>query len=146
MMLAAMFGNMGIEESGNLVLTHSGRLRHDTKNRISAVISLQEFHVGQMGFRVALWERQRSENRRLSSEEATALFESRSEEYEKWVLRALVFENPFATKSLPEDIFIGTFDERWRRVGQVIKRDFVGAALMKLEQQQKALGIGQPLG
>jgi hypothetical protein len=120
MMLAAMFGDMGIEESGNMVLTRGGRLRYDTKNRISAVIALQEFHVGQI--------------------------ECRSDEYEKWVLRASVFENPFATKSLPEDIFIGTFDERWRRVGQVIKRDFVGSALMKLEQQQKALRIGQLFG
>jgi hypothetical protein len=55
----------------------------------------------------------------------------------------LVYENPYANKRLPPDIFNGPFDMRWGPVeGQpYIDRLYVGSELAKLEVAERQFGL-----
>jgi len=142
MVLAAMLGNAWLDNSGAWILKGGGRLQPQLNTRISAVIALEQLQVGQKEFRIALTEKQRSENRRFSGEEAYDLFKSRLETYQRRVLRVLVYENLHAAKRLPEDIFTGPFDERWGPVdNQRIKKLYVGSELANLEAEERALKL-----
>jgi hypothetical protein len=87
------------------------------------------------------------------------------------VLRVLVYENPFANKRLPEDVFTGPYDVRWgpvddRRINRLyigselaidvrwgpvddrrINRLYIGSELAMLEgtEHEMGLSLGGPL-
>jgi excisionase family DNA binding protein len=142
MVFAAMLGDLRLDNSGAWILKGGGRLQPQLNTRISAVIALEQIQVGQREFRIALTKKQRSENRRLSGEEAHDLFKNRLETHQRTALRVLVYENLHAAKRLPEDIFTGPLDERWGPVdNQRIKRLYIGSELADLEAEERALRL-----
>ena len=125
-----------------------GRLRHPhTKaprnTTLNAVIALEKLPVGNREFRVKLAKKELKENRRLSWEEFFEFLQSQGDAYHRTVLRVLVYENPYAKKRLPADIFAGPFDVRWGPVdGQpYIDKLYVGSELAKLEAVEHELEL-----
>jgi hypothetical protein len=56
-----------------------------------------------------------------------------------------VYENPFADKALPRDIFTGPFDERWGASDDKIGPIYEGAELSDLRQAEHSLELDNPL-
>jgi hypothetical protein len=52
------------------------------------------------------------------------------------VPRVVIVENPFARKPLPEGLFNGLFDERWRWIieNEKVERVYVGSKLKELKE------------
>jgi hypothetical protein len=107
------------------------------------VIALQNFAIGQREFRIELAKKEREEDRRLSGEEFHEFYQSHADVCQRTVLRALVYLNPYARKGLPDEVFTGSFDERWGPVANQpdIKRFYVGAGLAKLEGAEHELEL-----
>jgi hypothetical protein len=57
------------------------------------------------------------------------------------VLRAIVYDNPYAKKPLPSDIFVGPFDERWGPSSESIGQTFIGAQLEALKAREHVLEL-----
>jgi len=47
-------------------------------------------------------------------------------------LRAVVLENPYTAIPLPEELFQGPFDQRWRLTGELYGPVWIGATLARL--------------
>jgi excisionase family DNA binding protein len=114
-----------------------------TNTSIGAVIAVEKIAVGQRAFHNALAKKEREEDRRLPWEEIRGALQRRKDKYERTVLRVLVFENPYANKRLPADIFAGPFDVRWgpEPGAHCMKRTYVGPELAKLEAAEDELGL-----
>lgn len=92
--------------------------------------------------RVALAKKEQGENRRFSWEEFFEFLASQGDSPGRKVLRALVYENPYAAKRLPEDIFAGPYDVRWGPVDdRRINKLYIGSELAKLEGEEHELGL-----
>jgi hypothetical protein len=125
---------------GKLIHPHT---RTPQNTRISAVIALEKFAIGQREFRIELAKKQQEEDRRLTAEEFHEFYQDHVDVCQRTALRVLVYENPYAGKRLPEDIFTGPVDERWGPVANQpdIKRLYVGAELAKLEAAEHELEL-----
>jgi hypothetical protein len=51
-------------------------------------------------------------------------------------IRAVVLENPHARITFPPDLFVGQFDQRWRRESGWFSLAFIGAELAQLKQSR----------
>jgi excisionase family DNA binding protein len=127
-------------DGGKLIHPHTKAPRNTT---ISAVIALEKLAVGQREFRVTLARKEQEEDRRLSWEEFFEFLQSQGEAYRRTTLRVLVYENPYAKRRLPANIFAGPLDVRWGPVdGQpYIDRLYVGSELAKLEAVEHELEL-----
>lgn len=127
-------------EGGKLIHPHKKEPRNTT---LSAVIALEKLPVGNREFRIVLAKKEQEENRRLSWEEFFEFLQKQGDAYHRTVLRVLVYENPYAKKRLPPDIFHGPFDVRWGPIeGQpYIDRLYVGSELGKLELAERQFGL-----
>ena len=157
--LGAMLGNVsmripmdfqrGIETgSPSWFFAQGAKLHKQKGTRISAVIALEKFAVGQREFRIALAKKEQGENRRFSWEEFFAFYEAQGEASGRTVLRVLVYENPYANKRLPEDVFSGPYDVRWGPVDdRRINKLYIGSELAMLEGAEHEMGLrlGGPL-
>ena len=155
--LGAMLGNVAISipmdfQSGTqtgpttMVFTRGGKLIHPhtqapQNTTISAVIALERLAVGQREFQIKVAQMEIEKQRRLPWEEFHVLLQSEAATYGKKALRAIVYENPQAAKSLPRDIFRGPFDERWGSDGAAIKRIYAGPELVNLEELEQKLEL-----
>jgi excisionase family DNA binding protein len=155
--LGAMLGSVGFRIPVNLetgigspttVLTDGGKLIHPHVRKpqnttISAVIALERLAVGQRNFQISVKQKEVTEQRCLSWQEIPDLVEADRASYERKVLRTIVYENPYAKKLLPRDIFTGPFDARWRQSGDYIARIDTGAELAKLEKMEHDLELDE---
>jgi excisionase family DNA binding protein len=157
--LGAMLGNVGFRspidfvrgietgphtkffgEGGKLLHPHN---RTPQNTRISAVIALERLAVGQKGFQIALARKEADQNRRFPLDEVLAFLQEHGEAYNSTALRVLVYENPYADKKLPRDLFNGPFDVRWGAddTQPRITRLFVGPEMARLESTEHELGL-----
>jgi excisionase family DNA binding protein len=127
-------------DGGKLIHPHTKAPRNTT---ISAVIALEKLAVGQREFRVVLTRKELEENRRFSWEEFLEFLQNQGDTYHRTVLRVLVYENPYARRRLPSNIFAGPFDERWGPVDNQphIDRLYVGSELAKLKTAERELEL-----
>jgi excisionase family DNA binding protein len=127
-------------QGGKLVHPHTKAPRN---TRISAVIALERFPVGQKTFRVAVARKEAAEDRRLAVEEFLGFLSGYGNAYNRTALRALVYENPDAAKRLPRDLFQGPFDIQWGTdaTRSYMTRLFVGPDMTKLESEEHELGL-----
>lgn len=107
------------------------------------MIALEKLAVGKKEFHIRLAAREQAENRRLSWEETLEWLRSESEAYQRTALRALVYENPYASRRLPEDIFTGPYDVRWGLAADqpYINRLYAGPEIQKLEAAEHELEL-----
>lgn len=110
--------------------------------RISAVISLERLAVGKREFRIKLAKKEREENRRLPWEETWEWLQ-REEAYERTALRVIVYENLYAAKRLPNDLFVGPYDVRWGPEADepYITRLYAGEEIARLEEAENDLEL-----
>lgn len=61
-------------------------------------------------------------------------------------IRVAVYENPFRRIPLPEEVFCGPFDERWRKDGDLILPIYFGEELRRIEAHwRSAIGVDGPV-
>jgi len=127
-------------DGGKLINPHT---KAPVNTRISAVIALKKFPVGQREFRVALAKKERDEDRRVLWEESHELFQRQQDLYQRATLRALVYENPYTSHKLPSEIFTGPYDVRWgpEPSAPYISRLYAGLELEQLEAEEDELGL-----
>jgi excisionase family DNA binding protein len=127
-------------DGGKMIHPHTKAPRNTT---ISAVIALEKLAIGQREFRIALARKERDEDRRLSWEEFFEFLQSQGEIYRRSALRGIVYENPYAKRWLPRNLFAGPFDVRWGPVDSqpYIDRLYVGSSLAKLEANEHELEL-----
>jgi hypothetical protein len=126
-------------DGGKLVHPHT---KAPQRTRISAVIALEQLTIGHREFHIALTKKEQGEKRRFSWEEVYEFLESQEDAYQRTALRVLVYENPYAAKRLPENIFTGPFDVRWGPVDdRRINKLYVGSELARLETEECKLGL-----
>ncbi|MDD5326496.1 MAG: hypothetical protein PHY02_01625 [Phycisphaerae bacterium] len=151
--LGAMLGNLGISMDINVAegkavegtertVFLSGGKMIDAKRKqpqnttISAIVVLEEF-LDNVEIERAFREEERRQGRKFTATEAWQNREDLQKKYSvNSVPRVVVIENPFARKPLPEGLFVGPFDERWRWVkeGGEVEKVFVGNKLEELEE------------
>ena len=157
--LGAMLGSVGFRIPMNLTTGHQvgpitntfmdgGKMIHPhiktpQNTTISAVLALERFTVGQSELQIAVERKEMAEQRVLNIEEHLRILDDNREMYSRRVLRMIVYENPHAKKPLPRDIFVGPFDERWGREGDLIKQVFIGPELRKLTETEHELRLDQ---
>jgi hypothetical protein len=125
---------------GKLINPHT---KTPVNTRISAVIALEKFPVGQKEFHIALAKKERDEDRRVPWEESHELFQRQEDVYQRTTLRVLVYENPYTSRRLPGEIFTGPYDVRWgpEAGAPYINRLYAGSELEKLEAEEDELGL-----
>jgi hypothetical protein len=74
----------------------------------------------------------------LTPQECSEFFEAcrvqHAERAEVGTLRVIVYANPFAKVPLPNELFVGPFDEHWGPINDhELGRTFIGAKLKQLE-------------
>lgn len=154
--LGAMLGNAGFTvpihlESGRQIgpprdiFMEGGTLQTDQNTTISSVIALERFPVGHKQFRIKVEQKERNEGRNLSYAEYFEAIDSDRPAYDRSCLRAIVYENPFANKALPRDIFTGPFDERWAASDDKLGLIYEGPELSDLRQAEYSLDLDNPL-
>lgn len=121
LILCAMFGEY-FQRLGSASYRFSGiaAIRPDRNTRVSAVAAFLPLRVprncieaGRQVFRFTEgFSRALSEDETLQIHRETSQYLGQVES----VMRAVVVENPFASKQLPQSIFSGPFDERWARI------------------------------
>jgi excisionase family DNA binding protein len=157
LVLGAMLGNFGFRvplnfsprESVSPVLSEfmaGGKMIHPhmktpQNTTISAIIALERFPVGQKEFRIQVAQKEFDGKRRLSEQELMDLWELNRAAHERRVLRAIVYDNPYANRPLPSDIFVGPFDERWGPSGKSISSTFIGPQLEAIKAREHALKL-----
>jgi hypothetical protein len=125
-------------EAGGEMRWESGKPH---KTNVSAIVILEQFKAAQIRFRgtytntdgklsrveraVRMWE---AETRARGTKRDSSLAE----------LRAVVYENPYASKRLPRGVFCGPYDEHYGPWRDRIKRTFAGRELRKLEVKCRA--------
>jgi excisionase family DNA binding protein len=155
--LGAMLGNLGFRvpinfsphesvspvpsefmAGGKMIHPH---LKTPQNTTISAIIALERFPVGQKEFRIQVAQKELEEQRSLPVQEFMELLELNRVAHERRVLRATVYDNPYANRPLPSDIFIGPFDERWGPFGESIALTFIGPQLETLKAREHTLEL-----
>jgi excisionase family DNA binding protein len=121
---------------GKMIHPH---LKTPQNTTISAIIALERFRVGQKEFQILVAQKEFEEQRSLPVEEFMELLELNHDAYERRVLRTIVYDNPYARKPLPSDIFVGPFDERWGPSGGSVCQTFIGPQLETLKAREHAL-------
>lgn len=113
-----------------------GKMGMKKNTTISAVVVLDEF-LDNIEIEKAQRKEEEKQGRKFTGPEWTAIRMKLSKEYlVRQVPRAVVVENPFARKPLPDGLFNGPFDERWRwtKENEMVERAFVGSDLRELEE------------
>jgi excisionase family DNA binding protein len=155
--LGAMLGNLGFNvpinssprenvgpipskfiDGGKMIHPH---LKTPQNTTISAIIALERFPVGQKEFRIQVAQKELDEQRSMPVQEFMELLELNRTAHERRVLRAIVYDNPYAKRSLPSDIFVGPFDERWGPSGESIGPTFIGPQLKTLKAREHTLEL-----
>ena len=155
--LGAMLGNLGFHvpinpspresvspipsefmDGGKMIHPH---LKTPQNTTISAIIALERFPVGQKEFRIQVAQKELDEQRSMPVQEFMELLELNRTAHERRVLRAVVYDNPYANRPLPIDIFVGPFDERWGPAGESIGQTFIGAQLEALKTREHILEL-----
>ena len=111
---------------------------------ISALVGLDFFPLGQRKFEVATCKEEQKVGREIPEKDFFAWIEEyqrRGNDLGERVLRAIVFENPYASNPLRRDIFVGPFDERFGPQDGYIKRVFVGDQLSTIQTEEKQCGL-----
>jgi len=112
-------GQWGFFGHGKMLRYDKNQTPIDVQNTtLSAVIAVQEYHVGMREFLANLGR----------DEEQRPLDVNHVE------VRVITCENPFARISIPDGIFCGPFDERYGGVDGTIQRKFAGKEWLRLEQ------------
>jgi len=150
--LAAMLGNLGIgadlgsagqpvkASMRNEFLTGGKMIDQKHKRRqnttINAVVVLEKL-LDNRNVQRAMNEQMRRQGRAFTEPEKVGVRLKLHEEHSvETVPRVITVENPFARIPLPEDLFRGPFDERWRwmeKQNGKIRRVFAGDSLRELE-------------
>jgi hypothetical protein len=155
--LGAMLGNVGFQvpinpspresvspipsefmDGGKMIHPH---LKTPQNTTISAIIALERFPVGQKEFRILVAQIEMDEQRSMPVQEFMELLELNRTAHERRVLRAIVYDNPYAKRPLPSDIFVGPFDERWGPSNESIGQTFIGDQLKALKAREHVLEL-----
>jgi len=153
--LGAMLGNVGFRTmvdakrgiavgrshpvfraGGKMIWYESGRPVGVRNRIVSAIVVMEYLTVGMRRFLATTPENDRAlalEERCKRTMEAIERSRGTDRDVSLRHLRAVVHENPFATRRLPPDIFCGPYDERYGRRGKGITRIFSGREIRKLE-------------
>ena len=117
----------GFHEGGKMVRPHSTEPQN---TRISALITLRPVRVGYTKYERQVGNLAREGNHTPEEYfDAAAPFDL-NEEY----LGVIVWENRFASKPFPRELFAGPYDERWGADGTELKRIYAGTGILVLEQ------------
>jgi hypothetical protein len=103
---------------------------------ISAVLVLEDLEVGQRRFGVEV-RRTEKEGKKLSLVEAFEMFEKAKgteKDYELKELRVVVYENPYARRRLPAEMFRGPYDKRYGVADGCATLLFAGERILDLEK------------
>jgi hypothetical protein len=156
LILGAMLGNIAIripfeQEGQDLVTTEpqtvysaqGGKMVHKVGQKfvventtISAVLVLEDLDVGQRRFGIEVRRTER-EGKKLSHVEFFEMFEKAKgteKDYELKELRVVVYENPYARRRLPGEMFRGPYDERYALANGYVTRVFAGGKILDLEK------------
>lgn len=155
----AMLGNVGwtfpiggTPDEGTQAFLGGGKMLHQrpknagpvTQNTtMSAIIALSALQLRSRLFRLERARRERELQRELSTQEALEFlddFRARPEA-DAVILRARIYENPFAAVPLDRRFGCGPWDERFGLEGADLARVFVGPELAALEEQERAAGV-----
>lgn len=130
----------GFSEGGKMI---EPNLKVPQNTTISAIIALERLGVGGREFRVMVAAKEVTEARRLSWAEFFELLQADREKNNRYVLRTMVYENPYAAVPLPRDLFNGPYDERWGPLENkpLIGRIFTGPDLQKLEESEQQFDL-----
>ena len=152
-MLGSMYGNLGLmvrrtkadgssagfvrEEwgflnDGKMIRPHWKTAQHTT---ISALVSLRNITIGQA--RLLAYAR---EQRRRGDSSYSWLHQHGEIDVEERCTGVIVWENAFAVRKFPPDLFIGTYDERWSAVDGSMRRTHIGAGLVEFERLRGSSG------
>lgn len=127
-----------IMDGGKLIHPH---IKKPQNTKISAVIALQRFAIGQREHQIKVEQREQAEQRSLSLAEYLEMLDANRAAYSRQVLRTTVYENPHARHPLPRDVFIGPFDERWGQRDEYIAPVFVGLEMDRLYKIEHELEL-----
>ncbi len=113
---------------------------------ISAVIVLERYEAYDpeflRAFNTAVVDAQDKAGRLLTAGEKMDIRIRIDEQFGKSVKccvpRVRVHENPFARIALPEEVFRGPYDERWRYADSLLQRVFAGVRLLEIEALEAA--------
>jgi hypothetical protein len=109
--------------------------------RISAVLVLAEYALDRLF--VDVWKELQAKRKRGEPVENSDCFDllsrrdpggSRRVSYQG-TIRVIAVENPYARVPFPAELFIGPFDQRWRRESKHFRLVFVGSELEKLRTE-----------
>ncbi|MCP4709544.1 MAG: hypothetical protein GY869_13035, partial [Planctomycetes bacterium] len=145
--LGAMLGNLGfsmdfnadegevVEDTAKNVFLDGGKMIDDKSQQprnttISSIIVLEEFH-DDSEINKAIREESKKKGKPLTCGEKIEFIKNsyhRRHTTSSLMPRVVVVENPYARFAFPEDLFVGQFDERWRRTEEngATERIFVG--------------------
>ena len=153
--LGAMLGNVGFRTmvdakrgiavggshpvfraGGKMIRYESGRPVGVRNRIVSAILVIENLPVGMHRFLAMTPQNDQAlplEERCKRTMEAIERSRGTDRDVSLRPLRAVVHENPFATRRLPPDIFCGPYDERYGRRRNEIRRIFAGREIRKLE-------------
>ena len=97
---------------------------------------MERLPVGKRRFHVERRRTERERGRDLTSEEFLEIVQraqGTERDLELSQLRAVVCENPYAAKRLPDEMFRGAYDERYGPADGNITRLFAGEKIIELE-------------
>jgi hypothetical protein len=153
--IGAMLGDFGVQfgfdpRAGRLVGDPSWaflkrgkmvdeRRLHTWNTTISAIVVLEKFPLGLRRLRLEKDRMKKEVGRLLTGEEFDSLVEAQRakgiEPLEN-VLRAVVYENPYARVRLARQVFVGPFDERYGVDADSMTRVFAGDEIQGLEAEE----------
>jgi hypothetical protein len=158
--VGTMLGNVGYpvpigvmpgpENQPRQVFTKGGKMvdsrRQFSRNTtISAIIILNVYPHRQRWLEIALDKRKKEFGRELTIPEFLEVAASVSTSTGDSVLRAVVYENPYARIPLDRNLFHGSFDERWGAEGKMIRRLYIGEDLSRIEAKLEQCDHWLPL-
>lgn len=114
---------------------------------ISGIVVLEHLNVGLRRLLVNRRRWEKSRGRDATKLEFYAMIEQADgtiRDVSSQVLRAVVYENPHARLSVPEQLFNGPYDERYGIRDDQATRAFAGEEIKKLEAEENELTGGGP--
>jgi hypothetical protein len=126
------------------------RKRTPQNTTISAVVILDQYPLRRNEMEIALYERDKTVSRKGDPVEdavdAFRFLQTLPTKPETDVLRAIVFENPYARIPLNRDCFRGPFDVRWGTIkARKITRMNIGADLEEVEKRLSQIDRQSPI-
>jgi hypothetical protein len=138
--LGAMYGEIGISmpvQAGIVTVSapppettfvgdRGKMLRRDRQynTRISALISLYEYHIGSL--RYGRWFKSVYEDLKAGKIQDQDIIEPDDLNIEDKELAVSVWKNIYATVQFPDSLFRGPYDEHWGLEGDYVKRTYIG--------------------